>query len=66
MPSKNKCAKEWKQMNYKSIEDCMGYGKPKTQKAGTSAKQQSDKVGWDMAGSKNARMKKKLKQQSGY
>ena len=65
MPSKNKCAKEWKQMNYKSMEDCMSYGKPKTQKAGTSAKEQNDKVGWDLAEAKNARMKKKLKQQSG-
>mgnify|MGYP003137017853 CR=1 FL=1 len=66
MPNKKICAKEWKQMNYKSMEDCMNYGKPKTQKAGTSASQQNDIIGWDMAESKNARMKKKLKQQSGY
>ena len=66
MPNREKCAKEWKQMNYRSMEDCMNYGKPKTQKAGTSAKQQNDKVGWDIAGSKNARMKNKIKKQSKY
>jgi hypothetical protein len=66
MPSKNKCAKEWKKMNYKSMEDCMNYGKAKPQKASTSSKEQQDKIGWDMAKSKNVRMKNKLKKQSGY
>ena len=28
MPSKEICAKEWKQRNYKNMEDCMGYKKP--------------------------------------
>ena len=65
MPSKDKCAKEWKKMNYESMEDCMNYGKSKTQKAGTSAKEELDRVGWDMAKSKNVRMKNKLKKQSG-
>jgi hypothetical protein len=64
MPSKEKCAKEWKKMNYKSMEDCMNYGKAKPQKAGTSAKEQQDKIGWDMAESKNWRMKRKLKRQA--
>ena len=64
MPSKEKCAKEWKKMNYESMEDCMNYGKAKTQKAGTSAKEQQDKIGWDMAKSKNWRMKRKLKRQA--
>ena len=43
MPSKQKCAKEWKKMNYKSMEDCMNYG-AKPQKAGTSKKEQQDNV----------------------
>ena len=64
MPNKKICAKEWKQMNYKSMEDCMNYGKPKTQKAGTSAKKELDRVGWDLAEAKNKG--KKLKKQSGY
>ena len=30
MPSKEKCAAEWKQLGYKSVGDCVGYGKKKT------------------------------------
>ena len=68
MPSITKC-KNWKSMGYKSASDCMSYGKKKmakTQKAGTSAKDEQSKVGWDMAKSKNVRMKKRLKRQSSY
>ena len=65
MPSKTKCAKEWKKLGYSSIADCIDYKKPaKTQKAGTSAKEEQDKIGWDMAESKNWRMKRKLKRQA--
>ena len=65
MPSKTKCAKEWKKLGYSSAADCMNYKKPaKTQKAGTSAKEQQDKIGWDMAKSKNVRMKNRLKKQA--
>ena len=65
MPSKAKCAKEWKKLGYSSAAACRNY-KPKTQKAGTSSKQEQDKVGWDMAKSKNARMKNRLKKQASY
>jgi hypothetical protein len=34
------------------------------QEAGTSSKKEQDKVGWDIAKSKNVRMKRKLKKQS--
>ena len=67
MPSKAKCKTGWKKMGYKSASDCMSYGKKKmakTQKAGTSAKSEQDKVGWDMAKSKNVRMKNRLKKQA--
>ena len=65
MPNKKKCASEWKALGYPSYKACVGYGS-ETQKAGTSSKEQSDKVGWDIAGSKNARMKNKIKKQSKY
>ena len=62
MPSKTKCAKEWKKLGYSSESACRGYKKPaKTQKAGTSAKEEQDKIGWDMAESKNVRMKNRFK-----
>ena len=65
MPSKSKCASSWKQLGYKNMKDCMNYGKPaKAQKAGESAAEQKDRVGWDIAGSKNARMKKRMKARS--
>jgi len=65
MPDKKTCAKEWKKLGYSSVTACRNYKKPaKTQKAGTSAKEQQDKIGWDMAESKNWRMKRKLKRQS--
>ena len=65
MPSKSKCASSWKQLGYKNMKDCMNYGKPaKAQKAGESAADQKDRVGWDMAGSKNARMKKRMKKRA--
>ena len=50
MPSKEICAKEWKQRNYASMSDCIGYKKPaKTQESNTSAKEQTKKVRYDMA-----------------
>ena len=65
MPSKAKCDKDWKKLGYSSAAACKNYKKPaKAQKAGTSAKEQRSKVGWDMAESKNWRMKRKLKRQS--
>ena len=63
MPDKETCAKEWKKLGYSSAAACRNY-KPKTQKAGTSAKDEQSKVGWDIAKSKNVRMKKRLKGQS--
>tara|TARA_R100001594_G_scaffold69794_1_gene104064 strand:- start:18067 stop:18237 length:171 start_codon:yes stop_codon:yes gene_type:complete len=27
MPSKTKCAKEWKKLGYESLKDCTSYGK---------------------------------------
>ena len=47
MPSKEKCAKEWKKLGYSSAAACRDY-KPKTQKAGTSSKAEQDKIMWDM------------------
>ena len=29
MPSKEKCAKEWKNLGYKSLSDCTGYKRKK-------------------------------------
>ena len=63
MPSKAKCAKEWKKLGYSSVSACIDY-KPKTQKAGTSAKAEKDMVGTSMAKSKNVRMKNRLKKQA--
>ena len=63
MPSKAKCDKDWKKLGYSSATACKNY-KPETQKARTSAEQEQDKVGWDMAKSKNARMKNRLKKQA--
>ena len=43
---------------------CYKDNPPKAQKAGESATDQKDRVGWDMAGSKNARMKKRIKKRA--
>ena len=68
MPSLKICKKEWKKRGYSSLRDCTDYrGKSKTsetQKAGTSAKEEQYKVGWDIAKSKNVRMKAKLKKEA--
>tara|TARA_R100001082_G_scaffold42170_1_gene22460 strand:- start:21680 stop:22021 length:342 start_codon:yes stop_codon:yes gene_type:complete len=62
MPSKTKCDKDWKKLGYTSAAACKNYKKPaKPQKAGTSSKQEQDKIGWDMAESKNVRMKNRFK-----
>ena len=63
MPSKEKCAKEWKKLGYSSAAACRNY-KPKTQKAGTSSESEQNKVGKDMAKSNNWRMKRRLKRQA--
>ena len=68
MPSRAKC----KSMvgpgkKYKSMADCMSYGGKKmgkTQKAGTSAKEEQNRVGMDVGKSENVRMKNKLKRQA--
>lgn len=67
MPSKAKCKMGWKKMGYKSMSDCMSYGEKKmgkTQKAGTSAKEEQNRVGMDVGKSENVRMKNKLKRQA--
>ena len=65
MPDKKTCAKEWKKLGYSSAAACRNYKEPaKTQKAGTSSKAEQDKIMWDMAESKNWRMKRKLKRQA--
>ena len=66
MPSKAKCKIMVSEGEYKNMKDCMSYGKKmsKTQKADTSAKDQSAKVGMDIAKSKNFRMKKRLKKEA--
>ena len=42
MPSKEKCAKEWKNLGYKSLSDCTGYKrkKEKTQASDTSVQEE--------------------------
>ena len=68
MPSKAKC----KTMvgpgkKYKSMADCLSYGGKKmgkTQKAGTSAKEEQNMVQMAKGKSQNVRMKNKLKRQA--
>ena len=68
MPSKAKC----KSMvgpgkKYKSMADCMSYGGKKmgkTQKAGTSAKEEQNMVQMAKGKAQNVRMKNKLKRQA--
>ena len=58
-----KC-KNWKKLGYKNSSQCRGSIRADTQKAGTSAKREQDKVGGDIAKSKNVRMKNRLKKQA--
>ena len=68
MPSRAKC----KTMvgpgkKYKSMADCMSYGGKKmgkTQKAGTSAKEEQNMVQMAKGKAQNVRMKNKLKRQA--
>ena len=68
MPSRAKC----KTMvgpgkKYKSMADCLSYGGKKmgkTQKAGTSAKEEQNMVQMAKGKSQNVRMKNKLKRQA--
>ena len=63
MPDSKTCKTGWKKMGYESEEDCTSYGKKKgkTQKGSSSVKDEKAMVSKDMANSKNARMRNRLK-----